>query len=734
MTRLPRIAARIAGAFLLILASTGVDASTRPSPPRRVIPLDGPWQVAEGGLDRAPAAFDHTIVVPGLIDMARPAFPEVGRKSRRRRAFWYRRTFRVDGPPTEVAWLKVNKARYGTRVWLNGRDVGEHLPCFTPGYLDVKPFMKAGGAENELIIRVGADRESIPADVPSGWDFEKYLYIPGIYDSVELILTGTPFIRNVQVVPDVATQTVRAVVELESGPRVVEARLTAAVHEAASGRAVGPGDAASLPLAAGTIGTTEVGLSLPGARLWSPEDPFLYELSLSTGETGDAIRVRFGLRSFRFDPVSRRALLNGRPYYLCGTNVCIFRFFEDAQRGDRPWRAEWVRRLHRRFKAMDWNTIRYCIGFPPESWYDIADEEGFLIQDEFPIWLLTPGRSNESAPESPRAGRIIPQYIEWMRERWNHPCVVIWDGQNESVTEETGKAIRAVRHLDLSRRPWDNGWGEPQGPTDCVESHTYFFIRDWNGQGRFRLSELAGMSGVPQLLERQKRFPVPVILNEYAWLWLTRDGHPTSLTGPVYEHLLGPRATPEQRQRLYARYLAAETEFWRCHRQCAGVLQFCGLGYSRPGDQPRPEGGATSDRWIDPESLTWEPNFERYVRDAFSPVGLMLDFWAGELPAGAERPFSVVVINDLEREWQGDVRLSVLQGEKDLSTRSATARVPGLGRTTLAIPQSIPAAPGDYTLMAELTGASGRPVRSVRDLKVIPVTPGPSREGRQGSE
>ena len=35
---------------------------------------------------------------------------------------------------------------------------------------------------------------------------------------------------------------------------------------------------------------------------------------------------------------------------------------------------------------MHWNSVRYCIGFPPEMWYDIADEEGLLIQDEFPIW------------------------------------------------------------------------------------------------------------------------------------------------------------------------------------------------------------------------------------------------------------------------------------------------------------------------------------------------------------
>ena len=37
---------------------------------------------------------------------------------------------------------------------------------------------------------------------------------------------------------------------------------------------------------------------------------------------------------------------------------------------------------------MHWNSARYCIGFPPEIWYDIADEEGLLIQDEFPIWYV----------------------------------------------------------------------------------------------------------------------------------------------------------------------------------------------------------------------------------------------------------------------------------------------------------------------------------------------------------
>ncbi len=132
---------------------------------------------------------------------------------------------------------------------------------------------------------------------------------------------------------------------------------------------------------------------------------------------------------------------------------------------------------------------------------------------------------------------------------------------------------------------------------------------------------------------------MPIIINEYAWLWLNRDGTTTCLTGPVYEKLLGPNSTTEQRRELYAKYLAAKTEFWRAHRDCAGVLHFCGLGYSRSGDKPRPEGGATSDHFIELEKLKFEPQFEKYVRNAFSPVGIMLDYWGQDLPAG-RRPSS----------------------------------------------------------------------------------------------
>ena len=192
-------------------------------------------------MDRMPAAFDRTVPVPGLIDLAQPPFAEVGtpKSNAHRRAFWYRRTFRIDGNVPAVAKLKIHKACYGTAVYLNGRFAGEHLPCFTPFTLDVGRQLQGDGRLNELVVRVGAYRDAVPRSIPDGWDVEKSRYIPGIYDSVELILSGAPHIVRVQAVPEISGKTVRVVVTLGGGVRPVATPVTCLVREAVGGKLVG---------------------------------------------------------------------------------------------------------------------------------------------------------------------------------------------------------------------------------------------------------------------------------------------------------------------------------------------------------------------------------------------------------------------------------------------------------------------------------------------------------------
>lgn len=717
---------------------------------RTVLSLDATWDIAEGTISEAPARFEHRVPVPGLVDEARPAFSGVGQTNWVREAFWYRRTFRVKGEVPAVATLKIHKAAYGSRVYLNGVLLGEHLASFTPGYFDARPALRGGGASNELVIRVGASRDSVPPTIPSGWDFEKVRYIPGIFDSVELILSGTPNLVRVQVAPELPAGVGRRVgrpggverhlvnsrgassplpsppeeerekpamggspadgairvqaVVRNDGPKT-NARLHLKVREGRSRRVVGEGNTEPVRLETKSEQTVEVRIPIRNCRLWSPEDPFLYELETSTG--ADTLRTRFGMREFHLDHETGRAVLNGRPYFLRGSNVTLYRFFEDPLCGDHPWREDWVRRLHRAFKRMHWNALRYCIGFPPELWYRIADEEGLLIQDEFPIW------HGHQWPAQLKSDELIKEYTEWMQERWNHPCVVIWDAQNESVTVETGKAIRAVRGLDLSNRPWDNGYGEAQSPGDSFESHPYLFSNP-----KFKLSGLAGVSGVPKGNARANTGNNPIIINEYDWLWLNRDGSPTTLSRKVFENLLGPGATAAERRRLAARYHAALTEFWRAHRACAGVLHFCGLGYSRTN-------GQTCDNFIDLEKLKFEPEFQRYMADAFAPMGLMIDEWRAELPAGTGQEFAVAVINDLYQNWKGKVRFRLLRGGRTLWEQSLPCTVAALGETRRWFFCSLPREAGDYQLEAALMTSGSKPVRSLRSIRIG------SREGNR---
>jgi hypothetical protein len=666
---------------------------------RAVVSLDGQWEIAEGSMGTAPALFEHRVPVPGLVDVAKPSFAEVGQKSPRREAFWYRRTFKVKGEVPAIALLKLHKATYGSRVMLNGLLLGEHLPSFTPGYFDARPALRGNGAVNELVVRVGAWRESVPATVVSGFDFEKVRYIPGIFDSVELILSGTPNIVRVQVAPQIASQTVRVQAVVRNvGPKT-STQLRFKVREARSGNLAGEGMSETITLDGSAEQTIEVQIPIRNCRLWSPEDPFLYDLE--TSSAADLLSTRFGMREFRLDHETGRAVLNGRPYFLRGSNVTLYRFFEDPLCGDRPWSEAWVRRMHREFKGMHWNALRYCIGFPPEFWYRIADEEGILIQDEFPIWY---GR--DKWPAALKSHELVTEYTEWMQERWNHPCVVLWDAQNESVTEETGKAIQAVRGLDISNRPWDNGYGAAQSPGDSFESHPYLFIKP-----KFKLSDVAGVSGVPKGNARPNTGNNPIIINEYDWLWVNRDGSPTKLSSKVFENLLGPGATAAQRWHMAARYHAALTEFWRAHRECAGVLHFCGLGYSRTN-------GQTCDNFIDIKKLKFEPGFQRYMSDAFAPVGLMIDEWRSQLPAGKCQDVPVVVINDLYEDWSGKVRFRVLREGKTLAEQTRPCEVAALGQTRLSFSCAVPTQAGDYQLEATLLRSGAKPVRSLRDFKV----------------
>jgi beta-galactosidase len=701
----------------LLLSGVILMGCGTPGHERKVLILNGDWDLAQTDTPSSiPVDFDHKVPVPGLIDMASP---EIGLDQDGQfedRLFWYRKTFIMDEANRQVVQLKINKAKYFTRVYLNRNFVGESPYCFVPLYFDLKPFLNGNGEENELIISVGC-WNNLPDSVTNGWDFEKLRYIPGIYDDVKIMLANKPLIANVQAVPLIEAGALRIHSSVEPEHADQPVKVSYIIRESVSRKEIATGaSTAGQPDKDGNL-LFDFSVPMPGCTLWTPENPFLYELELATG--GDTRISSFGMRIFSFDKDKGMAMLNGEPYFMRGTNVCIFRFFEDPDRGGLPWDREWVARLHKRFKEMHWNSIRYCIGFPPESWYEIADSIGFLIQDEYPIWTL--GESHKMGGVTPE--RLSLEYASWMRERWNHPCEVIWDAQNESVTDITGQALQLVRHNDLSNRPWDNGWAAPQAETDCIESHPYRFGQYRSGKKPSEagpLKDLFSMVSSPDNGPNE-HFPAPggaryenaIIINEYAWIWLNRNGTPTTLTDQVYENVFPEADSPARRYVAYAKHLGMLTEYWRAHRQCAGVLHFCGLGYSRP-EEPR---GQTSDNFTDIQNLTFEPQFYKYVRPAFYPVGLMIDMWEKSIEPARPLIFPLHIINDFPDEWNDEVLVYIRNEKEIISKKSVSCHLLPYGKEIKEITIDMPINTGAYQIIAEIHDHSDT-IRSIRDIKI----------------
>lgn len=563
---------------------------------RTALSLNGQWDVEESvAANDMPKTFGHVAPVPGLTHSAIPSFADVdqyqslqllsnlvrkgelsqsdynklgnirGVSHQSRNYFWYRKSFHAP-PQNDVALIKVNKAQFGTVLYLNGVRIGEHDPCFTAAYFDVTRAIH-WNATNVVVIRIGAHPGVLPPNVSQGTDFEKLRWTPGIYDEVTLMTMDNPVISVVQIAPKLANSndpiaSVLVQTELHNySDHSVTTSLVQEVFERVSLKPSSTKTETQVDLPAGATKLVKQTIPIPTAHLWSPEDPFLYRLTTSTD--GDDTTTQFGMRQFRFDTATQRAYLNGRPYFLRGSNITLHRFFEDPEVGTLPWNEAWLHRLLVEIpKQMHWNAFRFCIGPVPDRWLEIADENGLLIQNEYMVWTGHPswGGAFQATYDTQE---MITEYTEWMRDNWNHPSVAIWDASNESwLPEFSAKIIPAVRSLDLSNRPWENSYNSPAGADDPVEDHQYLFYdmaMDEPGDQPelpFKITDLELMMG-PAPNSVTMKTGHAMILNEYGWLWLNRDGTPTELTKKLYPKLLGDRNTTENRFALQA-YLLGE--------------------------------------------------------------------------------------------------------------------------------------------------------------------------------
>lgn len=689
---------------LIIIISCSLFVSSMAYAQRNTLSLNGQWQLDEGTSETVPENFRYNVPVPGLVDLANTTFEEIGLKSDKREMFWYRKVFKA-GEKKDVAFLKIYQLIYGAKIFLNGHFIADQYSCFVPENYEVTHYLNYE-EDNELIIGVGAWLDYLPDEYPDGWDVEKVRYIPGICDDVELIFANYPFIEHVECVPDIVNGEIKVLATIQNGKEAKETNLNLKVLGSDENNIVSSKQG-TLWLREGEKRTIETVLGIDNAHLWSPETPYLYTLKLFTG--GDNYNTRFGMRSFRLDHTDGLSYLNEQPYYWRGTNVNILRFYEDAAREDLPWDREWVRKLLVKFKDMNWNSMRVCLGFVPDFWYDLADEVGLLIQDEYPLWYVGNHDYGKMKVAAMDVDVLVDQYTKWMKERMNHASVVIWDAQNETITPVTGQALSLVRGLDHSKRPWNNGWGYSMAFNDAMEFHPYLF----SPKRQIPFEEWGNIKKLDQpMWFLPNLYKNPQVINEYCQLWLRRDGNPTVRGKMFYNMFFGENLSPEKYQQIYAKMLAAETEMWRSLRQTFGVLHLAALGYAIPE-------AIVGDDFKDPRNLVMFDGFDTYVKDAFSPIGIMAGFWEREMLPGQQRNIEISLINDTYYDWDGAVTVRIINDSGDEMFKQQTdAGLKSIGDIRVPFDVKFPELSGSYQLIAEITDNEGEIVQSVRDFEI----------------
>jgi hypothetical protein len=185
----------------------------------------------------------------------------------------------------------------------------------------------------------------------------------------------------------------------------------------------------------------EVEVRVPFPRLWSPETPHLYTLTMELYLEGGGKVVsrtpplRTGFRTIKFDP-NAGFFLNGKPVKMKG--VCLHH--DAGCLGAAVWPDVWRRRLEK-LKEMGCNAIRTSHNPHMPELYDLCDEMGFLVMDEaFDEWEgcknKWTGGHNVYPPVHQGYSEDFPQWHEQdladmvIRDR-NHPCVIMWSIGNE---------------------------------------------------------------------------------------------------------------------------------------------------------------------------------------------------------------------------------------------------------------------------------------------------------------
>ena len=452
--------------------------------------LNGKWDFAVQADDKTPEMFDRTILVPYCPESALSGihnhFPEGS-------FLFYRRYVRLpEAAAGHRILLHMGAADQALTCYVNGVEIGSHTGGYTAFTMDIT---RAVRKENEILLRVRDDltdtafprgKQSL---TPGGmW----YTPVSGIWQSVWLEWVPETYIQSLDIRADM-TEAV-----LDTGDASLSGTVTV----------MAPEENVTLPL---TGGRAVFRPETP--RLWSPEDPYLYEFEITTG--ADRVSGYFALRSWDIRNVDGipRLCVNGKPRFFHG--LLDQGYWPDGIYT--PPSPDCYRQEILAMKRMGFNTLRKHIKVEPEEFYYQCDKLGmFVFQDMVSngdysylkdTILPTLGFQRKNDRRAHPDKRSRQMFLDNMKAQVlqlkNHPCIAMWTIFNEGWGQfDATAAYHTLKALDDSRFVCScSGWFRG-GESDVFSRHIYF--GQWH---------------------HLKRTDKPLVLTEFGGICLAVDGH-----------------------------------------------------------------------------------------------------------------------------------------------------------------------------------------------------------------
>jgi hypothetical protein len=406
----------------------------------RWLNLNGLWQFAGAAEGETPPFGDdlaERILVPY------PTESELSGLDRHEDHMWYRRTFEVPkswrtGGQRVV--LHFGAVDYEATVWVNGQQVAQHTGGYGRFSADVTDALRERGRQ-EIVVGVTdlTDATWQPVgkqrNVPDRGIF--YEGASGIWQTVWAEPVRAAHVERLRMVPDIDTSTLGLTVEGGSGADGHAVEVVVRAGRKAVSRTTGVvGEPMDVPV--------------PDARLWSPDDPFLYDLEVRVRDgrrVVDVVDSYFGMREIGIAPGEdgrNRITLNGEVLFLMST-------LDQGYWPDGIYTAPTDEALAfdlEQHKELGFNTVRKHIKVEPDRWFYHADRLGLLVWQDMPSMRL--GRPPVDAQEQfeRELDEMIDQHSSWT-------SVIGWvpfnEGWGEWSRDATGRIAREIKAQDPSR-------------------------------------------------------------------------------------------------------------------------------------------------------------------------------------------------------------------------------------------------------------------------------------------